>query len=100
MDVLKEVKKAEDEARKIEEEYKDKIDNLLLSVNAEAEKTKQKLDKDLKDKLKSYGDELDKQFDEEKAKIIKESEQERKKIEIVVEKNRENFINQLLDKLS
>ena len=100
MDVLKEVKKAEDEARKIEEEYKAKIDNLLLSVNIEAEKTKQKLDKDLKDKLESYCKELDKKFDEEKAKIIKGSELERKKIETVVEKNKENFINQLLDKLS
>jgi len=99
MDVLKEVKKAEDEALKIEKEYKDKIDSLFSSVDKKIEKLKKELKEDEEQKLEAFQTQLNSQFDEEKSKIIKNSGLERKKIEQKALKNKEKVIKELLKKL-
>ncbi|RKX86962.1 MAG: hypothetical protein DRP57_00260 [Spirochaetes bacterium] len=99
MDVLKEVKKAEEEALKIEKDYKEKIDALLSSLNEKSEKLKDELKKDMKNQLQAFQAELDTQFDEEKSKILKNNELEQKNIEESVLKNKEKVINELIEKL-
>ena len=81
MDVLKDVKKAEEDAERIEQDYRSKAAELLASVNDRLDERRQELTAELDGELKRRTAELDRQFHAERETIVASGRQQREAAE-------------------
>ena len=81
MDVLKDVKKAEEDAESIERDYRAKAAELLASVTDRLDERRQDLTAELDGELERRTAELDRQFHAERETIVASGRQQRKAAE-------------------
>lgn len=81
MDVLKDVRKAEEDAESIEQDYRTKAAELLASVSDRLDERRQELTAELDGELERRTAELDRQFHAERETIVASGRQQREAAE-------------------
>ena len=81
MDILVDVKKAEEEADRLEQEYRRKAEQLLASADAELQQKRLELEADLQRELEQYQAELERSSRGEADTAVKQAQEERQTVE-------------------
>lgn len=99
MDVLKDVKRAEEEAEGIERDFRSRADDLLASVTKKLETRGHELNEKIDGDLKQYNAELDRRFDAERGTIVESGSREREAVESTAHSRRDAAIKIILQRL-
>ncbi len=99
MDVLKDVKKAEEDAERIEQDCGAKAAELLASVSPRLDERRQELTADLDGELGRRRTELDRQFQSERDVIVASGRTLRQEVETAARSHRDAALQLILDRL-
>lgn len=99
MDVLKDVKKAEEEAERIEQDYRARADELLSSVNDEIEQRGTVLRKKFDDEMTRRNAELDKNFSAEHETIVESGRKEREAVAAAAHGRHDEAVDLILQRM-
>lgn len=99
MDVLKDVKKAEEDAERIEQDYRAKAAELLAAVTTRLDERRRELTAELDAELARRTAELDRRFRAERDTIVASGRTQRQEVETAARGNRGAALQLILDRL-
>lgn len=99
MDVLKDVKKAEEDAERIERDYRAKAAELLASVTHRLDERRQELTAELDEELRRRTAELDRRFQSERETIVASGRTQRQEVKTAARGKRGAALQLILDRL-
>ncbi len=100
MDVLKDVKNAEAEAQRIEEQFRARAADREARCAADLDKERTERLGAVEDELRQYRDDLHRDLAAEKARVHEDGARELERLERRASGNREAAVTALLDKLN
>ncbi|MCY4481874.1 MAG: hypothetical protein OXC12_03285 [Spirochaetaceae bacterium] len=100
MDVLKDVKNAEAEAERIEEQYRSRAADLVARCAADLDSERKRRVSALEEELRHYRDELRQDLAAQRTRVHEQGTRELAQLERRVSANREGAVGALLDKLN
>ena len=100
MDVLKDVKNAEAEAERIEEQYRSRAADLVARCAADLESERKRRVSAMEGELRHYRDELRQDLAAQRTRVHEQGARELAQLERRVSANRERAVGALLDKLN
>ena len=99
MDVLKDVKKAEEDAERIEQDYRTRAAELLASVTEKLDARSRELTEQLDGELEQRNTELDRRFEAERETIVASGRKERKAVEATARSRHDAAVQLILQRL-
>ena len=100
MDVLKDVKNAEAEAERIEQQYRSRAADLLARSSADLDSERKRRIGAVDDELRQYRDELRRDLAAERTRVHEQGARELARLERRASANGETAVTALLDKLN
>ena len=99
MDVLKDVKKAEEDAERIEQDYRTRAAELLSSVSDEIDGRSRALSNKFDDEMTQRNAELDESFKAEHETIVESGRKKRETVEAAVRSNHDAAVDFVLQRM-
>ena len=99
MDVLREVRKAEEKARETEADYRKQAEEILASVGETVQEEKRKTMEEVKKEIEAYEEDLDRSLNAEQQQIAQKGESEREALEGAATGKKEEAVAYLLGRL-
>ena len=100
MDVLKDVKNAEAEAERIEEQYRSRAADLVARCAADLDGERKRRGATVDEELRHYRDELRRDLAAKRTRVREQGARELERLERRASANREAAVSALLDKLN
>ena len=100
MDVLKDVKNAEAEAERIEEQYRSRAADLVARCAADLDGERKRRGAAVDEELRHYRDELRRDLAAKRTRVREQGARELERLERRASANREAAVSALLDKLN
>lgn len=99
MDVLRDVKRAEEDAERVEQDYRSRADQLLSSVTEKLDVRGIELDKQLDSELEQRNGELNQRFESEREAIVASGRKEREAVEAKARSRHDEAVDRIFNRL-